>query len=138
MFPTFCTPFANISSLIKPFSSSTSTVSNQEIHSCRKKPSVSVLIASPTVVGAQAVPRDIGVLSRRRLPTTSKVFNEGGRWIMASKHIDCTWGKEELGDVSKLIKRCVAIDGFLDTMGGISSDVTTGGFASLDSRGLRI
>lgn len=56
---------------------------------------------------------------------------------MASKHIDCTCEEEESDDVNKLINRGVAIDGFFDMMGEISSDVTTDGFASLDNRGLR-
>lgn len=56
---------------------------------------------------------------------------------MASKHTDCTCEEEGLGEVRRLINKGVAIDGFFDMMGGISSDVTTGGLASLDNRGLR-
>lgn len=57
--------------------------------------------------------------------------------MRASKHINCVCEEEEYEDVSRLVNRDVAIEGFLVTMGGISSDVTTGGFANLDNRGLR-
>ena len=79
----------------------------------------------------------VGVWSRRRLPTTSKEFKVGGRWIRVSKHIDCTRKEEELGDVNRFINSGVAIDGFFDIIGGMSSEVTTSGFASLDNKGLR-
>lgn len=68
---------------------------------------------------------------------TSKEFNVGGRWIIASKHIGCMWVEEGSDDVNKLMSRGVAIEGFLDTIEGISPDVTTGGLANLDNRGLR-
>jgi len=57
--------------------------------------------------------------------------------MRASKHIDCVCGEEELEDANKLINRGVAIEGFFVMMGGISWDVTTGGFANFDNRGLR-
>jgi hypothetical protein len=64
-------------------------------------------------------------------------FKVGGRWIRESKHIDCKCKEEGLDDTSRLINRDVAIEGFFDIMGGISSEATIGGFANLDNRGLR-
>lgn len=79
----------------------------------------------------------MAVLSRRRLPNTSKEFKVGGRWMRASKHIDCARREEEPEDANKLISRGVAIEGFFIIIGSISSDVTTGWFANLVNRGLR-
>lgn len=58
--------------------------------------------------------------------------------MSASKHIDCVREGEEREEVSRLVNRGVAIEGFFIMMGSISSDVMTGGFANLDNRGLRV
>ena len=58
--------------------------------------------------------------------------------MRASKHMDCMCEEEECEDVSRLIRRGVAIEWFLIIMGNISLDVTTGGFANLVNNGLRI
>jgi len=57
--------------------------------------------------------------------------------MRALKHIDCARKEEELEEVSKAVNRGVAIEGFFVMIGSISSEVTTGGFASLGNRGLR-
>jgi hypothetical protein len=57
--------------------------------------------------------------------------------MRASKHINCACKEEELEDVSKLVNRGVATEGFFVMIGSISPDVMTGGFANLDNSGLR-
>ena len=57
--------------------------------------------------------------------------------MRASKHIDCARKEEGLEEVSRVVNRGAPIEGFFVMIGSISSDVTTGGFASLDNRGLR-
>lgn len=58
--------------------------------------------------------------------------------MRASKHIDCACKEEELEEVSNVVNRGAAIEGFFVMIMSISLDVTTGGFASLNNRGLRI
>lgn len=46
--------------------------------------------------------------------------------------------EEGLEDVSNVVNRGAAIEGFFAVIVSISLDVTTGGLANLDNRGLRI
>ena len=57
--------------------------------------------------------------------------------MRASKHINCARKEEESEEVNRAVNRGAPIEGFFVMIGSISSDVTTGGLASLDIRGLR-